>query len=407
MSPKKRKVASSSVPARHHTAELDADSFTIKSFYGKREKLHFPHSPGRRKAVDKVLDKISDENTDSESEKGNQRRKSGPSRFDFHSSDSADTENECQKRPVLHQKNVGSHSCGKVPLEIMKVNKTPPRTGSKITSRAKSTGKIPSTIDRLVEQEQIPITGRKFFKSRSPVSADKCFGNMIIKKGFDLKFYPKRLNMSAIKISRTEKKPKSRGASVNVNNRTKSVKSVKASESKQICPDAIFFLDEMELGDAKVDSQLVSSGDVRKSVAPTHEKADSGVETANSCDLFSSPSDHANIGTDDASQVAADKSFDLGSETVSLIGVGSEDLFSSSGRSTPVAGVSGESTRSEQTPPSIHSSPNESSEIDSVVSGSETPDLKKLFPIFTKTSPPSSSQLSKLRLVFLCFVIYQ
>ena len=38
-------------------SDSDQQSFTIKSFYGGRDQVKFPHSPSRRKAVAKVLDK--------------------------------------------------------------------------------------------------------------------------------------------------------------------------------------------------------------------------------------------------------------------------------------------------------------------------------------------------------------
>lgn len=47
---------------RESSTESDDDSkFTVKSFYGGREKKSFPHSPGRRKAATKVLSKLEGE----------------------------------------------------------------------------------------------------------------------------------------------------------------------------------------------------------------------------------------------------------------------------------------------------------------------------------------------------------
>lgn len=37
------------------------DTIAVKSFYGKREKKSFPHSPKRRRVVKQVLKKLSDE----------------------------------------------------------------------------------------------------------------------------------------------------------------------------------------------------------------------------------------------------------------------------------------------------------------------------------------------------------
>lgn len=51
------------------TSQSDADeTIAIKSFYGNREKKSFPHSPKRRRAVKKVLEKLSDEENISQEE---------------------------------------------------------------------------------------------------------------------------------------------------------------------------------------------------------------------------------------------------------------------------------------------------------------------------------------------------
>ncbi|XP_053395371.1 N-acetyltransferase ESCO2-like [Mercenaria mercenaria] len=417
-SPKRIKLGTPAVPPAHHGAEIDADSFTIKSFYGKREKISFPHSPGRRKAVDKVLEKISDENTDSENDrparkknvvkKHDGKNESDMSRFDFHSSDSGDTENEGQTRPVLRQKNAEHGSNKKVPLDIVKVKKTPKNnSGKKLKVPAKSTGKIPNKVDKDLEQERTPmITGKKFFKSRSPASADKCFGNLVIKKGFDLKFYPKRLNLSGSK----SEKPKS--ASKSKKTKPRPVDKVNAYKAKGFDKDSVFFVDDSVKPDGTElsDSQMETLNESRKTVTYTeeeqvNEKLDSGIETANSNDLFSSSPDliggdenHIEKESEKNLMNEGEKNSEISSDTVSLIGAGSEDLFSSSGRCTPVNELSGECTPLEQTPvQSKQGSPSGSSEIGSAESGTGGSSSVKLFPIFLKKSPSASSQLGKLR----------
>lgn len=44
------------------------EEIAVKSFYGKREKKSFPHSPKRRQAAKKVLKKLSDEENVSQGE---------------------------------------------------------------------------------------------------------------------------------------------------------------------------------------------------------------------------------------------------------------------------------------------------------------------------------------------------
>lgn len=48
--------------------ELKEEEIAVKSFYGKREKKSFPHSPKRRQAAKKVLKKLSDEENVSQGE---------------------------------------------------------------------------------------------------------------------------------------------------------------------------------------------------------------------------------------------------------------------------------------------------------------------------------------------------
>ena len=65
------------------------DTIAVKSFYGKREKKSFPHSPKRRRVVKQVLKKLSDEenvsqesqSSESEPERKN-KMKVFPPRYD-------------------------------------------------------------------------------------------------------------------------------------------------------------------------------------------------------------------------------------------------------------------------------------------------------------------------------------
>lgn len=429
-SPKRVRLGTPVVPMK--TDGTDSDSFTIRSFYGKKEKTSFPHSPGRRRAVDKVLGKISDENTDSENEKLDKKRLTTRKHskkafsdvemfnFDFQSSDSAETESEDQRRPVLRQRNVDQNGGKKVPLKIVTSKRTPKNT-SKEKVFSKSTGKIPSKSKQLKEQEMTPMhSGKKFFKSRSPASSDKAFGNLVIKKGFELKFYPKRLNMSKkMKSEKSESKSASKKA------KTKPVKRVKVSEAKVFDSNTVFFVDdghEQEDRAELCDSQLeitsdISDKDVHVSnknnfvKESTIDKSDSGIETTNSNDLLSSQSDIGTVNSKHTHMTEGEVQDEVDfendkennseemSETVSLIGAGSDDLFSHSGRSTPQNVQSGEVTPQEQTPAqSNQGSPSGSSTHSADGTGTSKP--VKLFPLFMKKSPATTGQLGKLRFVY-------
>lgn len=54
---------------------------------------------------------------------------------------------------------------------------------------------VPADVQNIIN-EQIP--GRKFFKSKSPASSSKAMGSVIISKGFNLKFLPKRRSLSSL-----------------------------------------------------------------------------------------------------------------------------------------------------------------------------------------------------------------
>lgn len=459
---------------------LDDDSFTIKSFYGKREKLHFPHSPGRRKAAGKVLEKLSDESADSENDSivGNRNRsrrgkqtEGEMSKFDFHSSDSADAESEgkmCNKGQVLKQKSTNNGS-KKVPLNVTKVSKTPRnRVTTNEKEKANTTGKIKSRVKDLGDEVKTPMTRvKKFFKSRSPASADKVFGNVVIMKGFDLKFCPRRLNMSSSKL---DKKNHSKSGK-KTETKTIPVKSVNVKDVKPFSEEMFFFISDNEKTDGSaaddplaeeaasdidyVSTNCVINEDERKtksssvveiaetsakgvvdnsdgddenekgeeqrgSVKSKHskvEKSDSRVETAHSNDLFTnSPgvssekdlqgdkditSQSESVALDQDVELDSDKMSDITSETVSLIGVGSDSLFSDGGRNTPVSNLaSSENTPSKQPASSPTSSTSGTSEVTSVASGYDSSKPSKLFPIFMKKGTPrNSSQLDNVRYV--------
>lgn len=463
--PSPKRIRLSASVADEQADDLDGDSFTIKSFYGKREKLHFPHSPGTKRAVNKVREKMlssTDENTDSENEPAVRRssrnvkeRKEGnqTEEFEFRSSESSDTG---RRAVVLKQKDANVRS-KKVPLDIVKVKKTPRNRARKVDiEKAASTGTVRTRSKELREQQTPVTTGKKFFKTRSPASADRQFGKIIIEKGFNVKFCPRRLNMSSSKSEKSKTRSKKK------EHKTMPVKTIKAS----VAPfdDKMFFFSDNEKTDGteeedplvnnvntdvkgtgtkspcdveqeqsdKVDvsgdhsaatgvKEVALAGavnfadgftDVHKTNTSAHERSDSGIETSNSNVLSSSiPEEKCDAGCgSDMGKASQNSDTELSqlsdemSEMISLIGAGSESLFSSSGRNTPVASMgSKETTPLKQVSlSSSNISPTESatgtSETSSVVSGEETPKPVKLFPIFMKKSASkNSSPLDKVR----------
>ncbi|XP_071145249.1 N-acetyltransferase ESCO2-like [Mytilus edulis] len=194
---------------RESSTESDDDSkFTVKSFYGGREKKSFPHSPGRRKAATKVLSKLEGE----EEEEFLTLRKNVPGKILKTSSKVkkdvfklSSTSSDSEPVQVLKDRTrnnrfnkISPKSSGK--KSVPRKKKSSPKSAKKVTAANKKESKtpvtpVPAEVQNIIN-EQIP--GRKFFKSKSPASASKAMGSVIISKGFNLKFLPKRRSLSSL-----------------------------------------------------------------------------------------------------------------------------------------------------------------------------------------------------------------
>lgn len=368
------------------------DTFTINSFYGKREKKCFPHSPKRRKAADKVLEKISDENTDSENEtvrKSAFKNRSGKKLYEFHSSASADSDTDPENVRLTRQ---SKQSARKVPLKLKHshVDKTPKvnvRSRKQVISY--STGKI---IDRTeptkVEERIQPLSEKKFFKCRSPGDTYKSLRSLfIVKKGFDVKFVPRKSVSDLNK--KTSRGPKS------AKSKTKVVGKVKAVEMRPFKDVGV----EMS----------VSTDDKSKQLLVMREREDSGLDSANSCDLFASS--NVNNGENSCTNTDDDDG------TISLISAldtesnpESEDLFSTAGSwKTPKSDMAsitlaGTGQCGRNTPDSMvagaslqESLPSSSAEYPRKEPQTPESTGQKYFPIFNSrhSTPPNSNR--KLR----------
>lgn len=330
-SPKKRKAEVES------SKKADADSFTTRTFYGTKEKTHYPHSPKRRRAVDKVLEKLSDENTDSDNDKIN--KLATQANFDFHSSGSADSDTD-PNHSVLKQRNQKQPvSNKKIPLNVISVKKTAQNRNSVLPN---STGKLP---DGHSVGPQTPVSnGKRFFKTRTPGSADRSFGRMVIKKGFDIKFVARRGASKSI-TPKSDKKP---GKTVKSVSKTKTVEKVKASEAHPFMKFSPVKTDGTEVGE-EVDSPEEDKENITVPSKYAADKADSGVDTANSADLISSQMNEShvrdkginNCNSTDSDQDGGNIFEDDDDGSISLISTnfynedyraGSEDLFSTPGR---------------------------------------------------------------------------
>ncbi|KAL3868311.1 hypothetical protein ACJMK2_041132 [Sinanodonta woodiana] len=239
---KKRRVDASTSNSSSPESETEEESFSVNSFYGKREKKSFPHSPRRRKAVERVLSKIRDENIETDSEVSSQKsgytqpQSIGSADFAFKS----DTDEEPGRKVFEKAKNLRSSSRVKNRLQLQEVSNTLGNKTSEnknilttVSRRSKSlenrypvsvmplplkrslaspvlserSSSLTPKVARPILPETPDSSGKKFFKHRSPGDSAKLLGSIVVRKGFDLKFLPKRqLSDKAIKETTDKRK---------------------------------------------------------------------------------------------------------------------------------------------------------------------------------------------------------
>lgn len=260
------------------------ESFTIRTFYGKREKTYYPHSPRRRRAVNKVLEKISDDSTESDEEVLKRKIKpgklsGGKDVFEMRSSSSGEDGNNPK---VWHLKksdtkqSVAKSAAKKVPLKIQHGMTTPKanRTSARqlqCYSASKLQVKTEVLQDEKVKQ---PSSEKKFFKTRSP-GDNALRSTVLLKKGFGMKFVPKR-SLGTPGKNVKDQQHKKAGSS-----KTKLVERIKAADDKPFKNVGV----EMSLVN---DDSEVKTDDKQISV---RNEEDSGVDIGNSHELFSSCSE--------------------------------------------------------------------------------------------------------------------
>ncbi|XP_052256658.1 N-acetyltransferase ESCO2-like isoform X2 [Dreissena polymorpha] len=330
--------------------------------------------------------------------------------FDFHSSGSAESDTD-QNHSVLkqrHQKQ--SASTKKVPLNVTSVKKTAQNRKSLLPN---STGKLPD--NRSVDPQTPVYNGKRFFKTRTPGSADRSFGRMVIQKGFDIKFIAKRGTSKSL----TPKLDKKTGNTFKSASKTKSVEKVKASEAHPFMKYSPLKTDGTEAGE-EVDNPAQDKENITVLSKQAADKADSGVDTANSADMISSHE----IDTGINNSISTDSEQDVGNifeddddGSISLISTnfynedcmaGSEDLFSTPGSIMKNNSEDNRSDVDQMSDTGLNTESPSMSEITPVYSKTNSPAKKlsgnsksspRLFPIFMKAASASqnSSQSNNLR----------
>ena len=116
----------------------------------------------------------------------------------------------------------------------------------------------------------VPNNGNKFFKHRSPASASKIVGSVIVRKGFDLKFIPRRLSTKFWKESPKKDKNNKKKLAQKVNNYSHSVVK-KVNVGKCVADDASSVDSDVQIDFQPVDetvTETTKSDDTGSEVLP-------------------------------------------------------------------------------------------------------------------------------------------
>ena len=176
-----------------------------------------------------VLDKLSSDSEQSDSNKNKRRSeekslssaKAGDTDFEFHSSDPANSV-PVSKGKINNKSKKSNSNTKKTPLNVI-VKKTKNSRKLKTQTENKKNDLNASTDSNMVKRTalneigtpvQTPTSGKKFFKTRSPAAADKCFGSIVVHKGFNLQFKAKKTDKKA---SATKRKDEKRTAKPKIN----------------------------------------------------------------------------------------------------------------------------------------------------------------------------------------------
>ncbi|KAJ8305814.1 hypothetical protein KUTeg_016359, partial [Tegillarca granosa] len=364
------------------TTDEDESSVTVKTFYGGKEKKNFPHSPRRRKSVNKLLARISgDENETSTSEEEwlSFRKKE----LEHVDSKTGDVSNNyvVEKQKILRPRNRSYSSTGNQP-----VNKSVERPKF-ITPDAKKSQKslLSPLVTALIKENDLPNTppssGKKFFRTKSPASANKAVGSVIIGKGFNLKFVPKRkLSTESLQNSTTAAKKQKQAKS------DKKMKKNTAYEASNLCSPVNKEQKVLvEKNDYKYSSNSpISSDSLSRGDNNDRTSRQSSIDSEN---FEKTVLVKTNDNVDDNVQSECDKESSVSGLCDVIDEVdGSPELFSNdsvSGRSTPT---------------SENSSSTMSDSVASIKSGPtlrKHPD-KKYYPLFSQNVTPKQKTLQEV-----------
>ena len=368
--------------------------------------------------------------------------KAGDTDFEFHSSDPANCV-QVSKGKLNNTSKKSNSNTKKTPLNVVvkkskNSRKLKTQTENKKTDLNASTDSntvIRTALNEIGTPVQTPTSGKKFFKTRSPAAADKCFGSIVVHKGFNLQFKAKKTDKKA---SATKRKDDKRTAKPKIN-KTSTI-TTSASKLLRSSDNGVIYVEDDKAGAESHDLPLVKqsaelNGEHQHENITSDEtvKDTSGLnielkgehqhENINSDETVKDTSDlkielngehqHENINSDetvkDTSELKIEEEITRDFADSAIDTANSEDLFSTLSDS----GENGMKERPQQvdivqrTPSkrtcSVSASP--LSDSSSIVKGSPAGQSsgKKLFPIFKQTNQGnetpknSSNSLRKLR----------
>ena len=375
-----------------------------------------------------VLDKLSSDSEQSDSNKNKRRSeenrlssaKAGDTDFEFHSSDPANS--VPVSKGTINNKSKKSNT-KKTPLNVVvkksknsrKLKTETENKKNDLNASTDSNTVIRTALNEIGTPVQTPTSGKKFFKTRSPAAADKCFGSIVVHKGFNLQFKAKKTDKKA---SATKRKDEKRSAKPKINKTS----TITTSSSKMLrsSDNGVIYVE-----DDKACAESHDLPSVKKSAELNgkhqHENISSDETVKDTSDLKIENGEHRHENINSGETVKDTSNLKIGEEITrdfadsAVDTANSEDLFStlSDGGENGMKKGSQQVESVQRTPSkrtrSVSASP--LSDSSSIVKGSPAGQSsgKKLFPIFKQTNQGnetpknSSNSLRKLRLSMIMY----
>ncbi|XP_071118827.1 N-acetyltransferase ESCO2-like [Haliotis cracherodii] len=248
-----------SSPIKSPFADADADSptFATKSFYGSRLKIASSPSSSTSNPV-VVLSPLAEKKL--ANIRGNTKRLQKGWNDGQTSSEngSPSSQGSGYSRRSLRNKDQNDKKSHVVKGNLVQGKETPVKGRKrKITVTKNAKGSLTPSLRKIdpEDSENTPLkqkkmnktcksSGKKFFRTKSPANADKMVGSIVVRKGFNLKFVPKRLSGNL-----WEKSTKSKSAKKGKKTPQSKYPKLKMKASKSLKEDAFLWESEPSSGE--------------------------------------------------------------------------------------------------------------------------------------------------------------